>query len=592
MDARSKYANLKRLETVDEKELLTKLNYGKVGKVKKTHFQKFEQNWQAGLTVGLINLPLYISLGVAARAPCYAAVLSSIISGLSSGYLGGSNYNVVGPSPALAGYLSHGVLKYGYSVLPYYAMITGFYTFMAAFFKLHDNIELFPLIVNKGFTLGVAITAFSNQTNFAFGLKVDISKRKLDDGFTLIHMYLESWSYRHTWNPYSFITWFGFLAGLLLLIRNYPKIPWMLVLSGVGIILGHIDIGIPTLESRMNGFDFSLFDFSYLTTMPPTVLLDPRIWIETLPIAFTAILETLMSAKIVDTMTGTRFNRYREMRGLWTSNFFSGLFGSFPVAGALSRTFLNLRSGANHKYSAIVNGLSMFILGFVFIQFYQKIPLAVVGAMVCCVAVRLVDTDELVEIYKTDKKNFAVLMAIAILCIVKDPVHAIVLGILFYLLNFCHHLTTSWTEILVKHNNTEVTPVEVNNEIDIDDLHDIPQNENDYILYRMIGFLNFMNVNEHIEKLKALATKEKTTLIISLKYINYIDSEALQSLKILVDRVQEEMTKRSGKDVDGHKILIVGVTSRKKRKMFKSPAWCEYMANKGVLVLDERDTQK
>jgi SulP family sulfate permease len=590
MDGMSRYANLRRLETVDEHDLLQGLNYGRVGRIKKTHLQKFEQNWPAGLTVGLINIPLYISLGVAARAPCFAAVLSAIISGIISGWLGGSNYNVVGPSPALAGFLSMAVLRHGYAVLPYYAMITGFYTFLAALAQIHKNIDLFPLVVNKGFTLGVAIIAFSNQTNFAFGIKVDISKRKLDDGFTLVHMFIESWSYRDTWNPMALVVWFSFLASLLILVKNVPKIPWMLVLSFIGIFIGYLDIaGVPTLESRMNGFDFSFFDFSYLYDMPPTILFDPRVWIDTLPIAFTAILETLISAKVADTMTGTRFNKYREMRGLWVSNFLSGLFGSFPVAGALSRTFLNIRSGANHKYSAIVNALTVFIFGFFLIRFYQNIPLAVVGAMVCCVAVRLVDTDEIIKLYKTDKKNFAVLMSIAILCVVKDTVHAIVLGILLYLLNFCHHLTTSWTEILIKHTNTELSAVEINNELDIDDLHDIPVSEHDYLLYRMIGFLNFMNVNEHIEKLKALATKEKTVLIISLKYINYIDSEALQSLKFLVDKVQEEIAKRSTGDCDARKILIVGIRGKKKRKMFKNSEWYEYMMKKKVLVIDETE---
>jgi SulP family sulfate permease len=591
MNANTRYANLKRLETVDEHELLQKLNYGKVGKVKKTHFQKFEQNWPAGLTVGLINLPLYISLGVAARAPCFAAVLSAIISGLFSGWLGGSNYNVVGPSPAIAGYLAMGVLKYGYGILPYYAMITGVFTFLAARFNFHNNIDLFPLVVNKGFTLGVAITAFSNQTNFAWGIMVDISKRDLSQGFTLVHMFIESWSYRHTWNPLSPVVYFSFLIALLVLVRQIPKVPWMLVLSFLAIGLGYLDIGVQTLESRMAGFTMSLFDISYLHSHPPTILLDPRVWIETLPIAFTAILETLISAKVADGMTGTRFNKYREMRGLWLSNFFSGLLGSFPVAGALSRTFLNLRSGANHKYSAIINAVTVFILGYVFIGFYQKMPLAVVGAMVSCVAIRLVDFDEITNMAKTDKKNFSVFMAIAILCVVKDTVHAIVLGILFYLLNFCNHLTTSWTEILMKHsNNTSLETVEVNNyNKDVDDVHDIPETEHDYIFYRMIGFLNYLNVNEHIDKLKALASRERTSLIISLKYINYIDSEALQALKILVDTIQAEIAKLSDNSGMQKKILIVGIRGKKKRKMFKTTEWFEYMSKKGVLVIEDEE---
>lgn len=118
----------------------------------------------------MVNLPLSISLAVASGATPTAGILSGIVSGFITGIFGGSNYNIVGPTGALSGFLMSCVIRYGISILPLFAIFTGIFTFLTAHFKLQEFIDLVPVPVNEGFTLGVAFTIFFNQMNSALGI--------------------------------------------------------------------------------------------------------------------------------------------------------------------------------------------------------------------------------------------------------------------------------------------------------------------------------------------------------------------------------------------------------------------------------------
>jgi MFS superfamily sulfate permease-like transporter len=596
----AKYQKLKRLDTLDEDDFISGLNIEKYTKSKKNPTQKMMENWKAGITVGLVNLPLCVSLAVASGSTPACGIMSGIIAGIVSSIAGGSNFNIVGPTGALSGFLLNIVARYGVSALPYIAFTTGILTLIVKFYHLERYIDLCPTAVNEGFTLGVAFIIFFNQMNSALGIgKIKKEEQPYEmhtagpqEEETLIHQIIENLKHIDQMKGEAFLIYLIFFFGLYILLKNYPTIPWMIVAAIVGIILGPLVPTIDTLKTKFGIIHFVIFDFSYLKESDPSILFDPRIWIDSLPIAFVAILESLISAKIADSMTSTRFHKQNEVRGLAISNLICGILGGIPVTAALARTALNIKSGATHKYSAGISSGLMLILGGLFIGFFSYIPMAVVAAQVCIVAVRMVNVTELIHIYHHDKKNFSILLAVAIICILRDPVIGIVLGMLIYLIAFCENLTIPCVEMITTHEKNVVSqggrdtvPVFSNIE---HHMADIPPQEGDYLIYRIVGILTFMNMTEHVERLKAIAKKEEDKIIvISLRYMNYIDIDGLNALKVLVEKVSKDIPKSPNSSLN--KIVITGISKSKLDKI-NNNEWVEKMKTQNALIVNEHST--
>ncbi|MFM7857001.1 MAG: SulP family inorganic anion transporter, partial [Flammeovirgaceae bacterium] len=181
----------------------------------------------------------------------------------------------------------------------------------------------------------------------------------------------------------------------------------------------------------------------------PLHVIDPRFYADCVPIAFIAILETLISAKIADSMTNTKFHKQRELRGLALANLFCGATGGLPVTAALARTALNIRVGATHKYSSVFSSITMVLLAGVFFRYFKFLPLCIVSVQVCVVAVRMVNVEELMHLYNHDFKNFVVLIMSAVICIINDPTAGIVFGMLVYYLLFAEQMILPWNELIV-----------------------------------------------------------------------------------------------------------------------------------------------
>ena len=105
IDSKVKYNKHKRLDSAEHDDFLNALNYKKIVKKKRTHYEKFIDNWKSGITVGLVSLPVSISLAVASGSTPSAGIMSGIIAGLVMGILGGSNYNILGPSGSLTSFI-------------------------------------------------------------------------------------------------------------------------------------------------------------------------------------------------------------------------------------------------------------------------------------------------------------------------------------------------------------------------------------------------------------------------------------------------------------------------------------------------------
>jgi len=133
-----------------------------------------------------------------------------------------------------------------------------------------------------------------------------------------------------------------------------------------------------------------------------------------------------------------------------------------------------------------------------------------------------------------------------------------------------------------------------------DHLFDVPIQEGELIIYRLVGVINFMNVKEHIDKIKAFATKEKCTIVISLRYLRLIDIDSITALKFIYDKLSKKIKKinsiknsdiESNHDVNDksykNKIIISGVT-KKKILLLNNDEWIENMIKDGALICADK----
>ena len=288
-------------------------------------------NWQSGLTVALVSIPLSISLAVASHTSPLTGIITAIWAGLMASLFGGSNYNIVGPTGALSGILATYAIIHGAETLPSLAVLRGVFVLLAYVLKFERYLVLVPSSVIHGFTLGVAFIIGFNQLNFALGL----SNLKVHEKF--FDNLIESFANIGSMLPSTFLIFVIFLTGLFALRKYVPKLPGAVILTPIGILLGYlsskqlIPLMLATLGTKFGALEFKLFEM-------PKLFLSNELVMTALTVAVIAILETMLSAKIADGMTHTKHNGRKEMRGLGIANIVVGLAGGMPATAAHART--------------------------------------------------------------------------------------------------------------------------------------------------------------------------------------------------------------------------------------------------------------
>ena len=285
-------------------------------------FNELSSNWKAGIIVALVNIPLSLSLAIASGATPTVGIITAIWAGIVAAIMGGSHFNVVGPAGALSGILIVYVMSYGVSIVPVLALFAGIIIVIVWFFRLDKYIIFIPSSVVHGFTLAVAVTLALGQVNFALGLS-GLQKHE-----SLIGNFIES--LRHLGSIYwpAFIVFFVSLIILSAFFKYAPKFPGAVAVAVSGIVLGamtsfgKLPFSLSTLASSYGDLSLSLFNISFIKF----AFLNSKILEASMLVAIVVILETLLSAKVADGMTKTKFNQSREVLGIGLANIVSGFF--------------------------------------------------------------------------------------------------------------------------------------------------------------------------------------------------------------------------------------------------------------------------
>lgn len=516
--------------------------------------QKTKINLKPGITVGLVSIPLSISLALASGATPIIGVLSAFWGGVVAAIFGGSAYNILGPTGALSGLVLTFALTHGIAFAPMLAILAGILILIAWVFNFHKYLIYIPGAVIHGFTLGVAFIIGLGQLNNAFALT------PVHTHESLILNIIESLKVL----PYARIESIVlFVLGLLFLItikKKLPTVPGAIILSLVGIAIGYtatvgiLPISIPTLFSKYGTLTLQLFPTSF-----PKLFITSYLFQSASVIAIIAIIETMLSAKVANLMTKTRFNERREMLALGLANITSGLMGGIPVTAALARTSLNIKSGANSRMAALISAITIGIISIAFFRMFQYLPLPIIAAILVNVAINMVEQEHFVFLYKHDKTSFVISIIVGVVTIAADPIIAVSLGSFIILLRQVQRLSVGDYEILVNHNK------KLTNKLTDENLHQLEEGGDPFV-YSFNTDLTYLNRDAHLLRIHQLAPKSHN-IILRFRTVSYIDPDGILMLEEIIELLEEHNAI----------VFFVGLSEEVRLELEKTPYFDRYI---------------
>ena len=491
---------------------------------------RLRENWKSGLTVALINIPLSLSLAVAAQSTPTAGIITAVWAGFVAAMFGGSNYNVYGPAGALSGILAAFSLAHGAGTLPMLAIITGVMVLVSYAARLERFLIFIPGSAVQGFTLSVAATIGFGQFNSALGLKGLPTHAKFLQNLAESFRHIGSLDWPTT------ITFLLFIVGLFVLVRAVPRIPGAILLSPLGILLGYLTtrgmlpFHVQTLADRFGTISTALVQKPHFAIVPGMIS-------TAVTVSIVAILETMLSAKIADGMTKTKHKEHKEMLGLGLANLVSGLAGGLPATAVLARTAINVKSGATHRTSQGLNAVLTAVISVLLLSYFKFIPMAVIAAILVFASIRMVEAGYFSHSFRHDRLSFFLAVLVGFVCVYLDPLYGILTGTVISVVLFMDKLSRGQFEMLansLKHG--------VVGRVSGHKLEEISE-KTDILAYAIRGELVYINSKAHIARFEELGGRYKH-VILRLRELYFIDRDGVDALDEII-----ELCEKQGKNV-------------------------------------------
>ncbi|AOZ94298.1 SulP family inorganic anion transporter [Paenibacillus crassostreae] len=473
--------------------------------------QSFQKDTISGLIVGIVAIPLGMAFAIASGVKPEYGLYTTIIAGILISLLGGSKFQIGGPTGAFIPIIFAIVMQYGYENLLIAGFMAGILLFLMGLFKLGAVIKFIPRPVTIGFTTGIAVTIFGGQLSNFFGLENLEKHEYFFSNMKEVVMHLGAT------NSYSILVAAICLTTIYITPKLFPRIPSSLaglLLSTVVAALLFPD-KVATIGSTYGAISNSLpnFHFPDFTLDKIQNLIQPAF-----VIAMLGGIESLLSAVVADGMTGTRHHSNRELMGQGVANMITPLFGGIPATGAIARTATNIKNGAVSPISGVIHGIVVLLVLVLFAPYASRIPLASMAPILMVVAWNMSERHEFAHIVKSKSLETLVLLTTFLLTVFKDLTIAVEIGLVCSAIVFIKHMSQhlKMSKVLPDNfaKNDQVVAHTVNDE------HNCP-----YIsIYELEGPL-FFGVADQFEKsiMDEIAHGPKV-LILKMNNVPYIDT--------------------------------------------------------------------
>ncbi|HVW22135.1 MAG TPA: SulP family inorganic anion transporter [Opitutaceae bacterium] len=386
---------------------------------------QFRADLLAGVTVGVVALPLAIGFGIASGASPATGVYTAIIGGLLVSALGGSRVQIGGPAGAFVGLVYATIVRYGLPDLLVCTMMAGGLLFLLGALRLGSLIKFIPHPVTTGFTCGIAITIISTQVKDFLGLPIPALPASFAGKLLAFGRHLPQTSAADA------------LLGLACAaaIKLWPKrwgrrVPGSIVVVVFGTLAARmLRLPVATIGARFGpgaipralpALHWPAFSWAHLGDLAhPAVA-----------IALLAAIESLLSAVVSDGMIDDRHDSNQELMAQGVANVVSPLFGGIPVTGVIARTATNVRSGATSPVAGIVHALTLLAIVLAAAPLAQYVPLTVLGAVLIVVSINMGEWDEFLILHRQPKGDAAVFLVTFVLTVFFDLTLAVEVGML------------------------------------------------------------------------------------------------------------------------------------------------------------------
>ncbi len=395
-------------------------------------FADFRADALAGLTVAIVALPLAMAIAIASGTTPDKGLITAIVGGFLISALGGSRFQIGGPTGAFIVVVYGIIAEHGYDGLLIATLMAGAMLIIAGLLRFGDWIKYIPEPVVTGFTAGIAVIIFTSQIRDLLGLEMQSVPAEFVGKIEAF------WAARGSLALPAVAVAGGALATILLLRKFAPKLPGFLIaVVGGAAIVTVFNVPVETIGSRFGGVPSALPAPSIpaMTWERMRELFQPAF-----TIAFLAGVESLLSAMVADGMTGRRHRSNCELVAQGVANIGSALFGGISATGAIARTATNIRAGGRTPIAGMMHAAfllaSMLVLG----PLMAYVPLASLAAILVVVAWNMSEQERFRHLLGGPVGDRIVLVATFLLTVLVDLTVAIEVGIVLAAVIFMHRM--------------------------------------------------------------------------------------------------------------------------------------------------------
>ena len=491
----------------------------------------------AGVTVGLIALPLALAFGVASIPPGAAmpfpapavGLFTAIIAGFIISALGGSRVQIGGPTAAFIPILLLIVTKYGYDGLLLSTMMAGVILVIMGAVRMGTLIKFIPYPVTTGFTTGIAVSVMASQAPEFLGLNQGPPPAE----------FLEKipWLLKNI--PHINPTTLVIAAGCMLFIHFWPRLGYHQRVPGSIIAM----IAATALVAAF-GWEASLHVSTVGSKFGPEAIphgLPPFHWPEftlarlrdliapATTIAILCSIESLLSAVVADGLINDRHDANTELIAQGVANLVCPLFCGLPATGAIARTSANVKTGGRSPLAGMIHAATLLLIVLVFSRYAQFVPMAAIAGVLVIVAFRMGEWHELTRLRKMPRSDAVVLVTTFGLTVVFDLVVAVEIGMVLAAILFIRRVAETTEVSLVTHDDELETPEQLARG------KKIPEG---VVVYRIFGPF-FFGAAEKMEDALLRLERLPRVLILRMQLVPAMDATALNALESMVERMQK-----------------------------------------------------
>lgn len=480
----------------------------------------FGKDFGAGITVGLVALPLAIAFAIASGLKPEAGLISAIIGGFLISALGGSKVQIGGPAGAFVVVIYAILEHYGLANLIIATCLAGVILFLMGMFKIGGLIRFIPIGIIYGFTSGIGLLICLSQIKEALGLSIEKMPADFFSQIKTLSNALPSTDHKTLLVCLITILFLIVWPKLMSFLSRKTGLTWLSLIPSIVVILFAstlflklTGLEVATIGSRFGGIPNSLPTFSLPNFNWESA---KQLFAPTITIAFLGAIESLLCARVADSMSEDRHNPNQELMAQGIANFITPLFGGLAVTGTIARTATNIRAGAQTPISGIIHALTVLLAVLVAAPFAEFIPMATLAGILLFVGWNMIEWSEFKRLPQFNKTYQIIFLGTFLLTVIFDLTVAVEVGLVLACVFFIYRISS-------------ITKIEAI-ELPSSSPHAI-----DMEAYRIYGSLFFGSVHQ-IEKLFDPSNPSKKIpkiMILDLHQVITIDTSGLDALRQL-----------------------------------------------------------